>query len=265
MNPNFVDVHAHIHSKEFDTDRADVLSRMKKSGTWAITVGTDLESSRQAVALAQSTEGVFATIGQHPADNRSELFDSASYELLTKSLKVVGIGECGLDFFRTPDTAEEKKRQSDLFEQQIEFAVRHDKPLMIHCRNAYEEVLSILHSSQKKFGDKVRGNVHFFAGDVSVARKFLNMGFTLSFTGVLTFTIDYDEVVSFVPLTSILSETDCPFVAPVPFRGKRNEPSFVSFTVERIVQIKKLSVGRVKETLVSNAITIFNLAQVKGL
>jgi TatD DNase family protein len=136
---------------------------------------------------------------------------------------------------------------------------------MIHCRNAYEEVLSILLSYQKRFGEKVRGNIHFFAGNVSVARKFIDMGFTLSFTGVITFTSDYDEVLAFVPLSSVLSETDCPFVTPTPFRGKRNEPVFVSFVVERMAQIKQIPLEKVKEALILNATRVFSLAQVKGL
>ncbi len=256
--PDFFDVHSHIHSREFDLDRTDVISRLKKENVWTITVGTDKESSIEAVEATELYEGIFASIGQHPTDNTEENFDSSFYVSLIANPKVLAIGECGLDYYRSKDNSEQEKlRQKKIFESQIIFALENNKPLMLHCRDAYEDVLLILESYKKGAGDKLRGNVHFFAGNVSIAERFLSLGFTLSFTGVLTFTHDYDEVVSYIPLESILSETDCPFVAPVPFRSKRNEPAYISHIVRKIAEIKQVPFETVKEAMVKNSLTLF--------
>lgn len=255
---HFIDIHSHIHSKEFDADREATLSRMKEAGVVTITVGTDLTSSQKALALANSAEDVFASVGQHPADNREEVFEMETYKKLLDNKRAVAIGECGLDYFRAPDTSEEKKRQRGIFEQQIQLAITYKKPLMIHCRNAYEDVLDMLTAYQRE--GAITGNIHFFAGDTDVARKFLDLNFTCSFTGVLTFTHDYDEVVSFLPLSHILSETDCPYVAPTPLRGKRNEPAFVPYVVKQIAAIRGIGEEECTEALFNNACRVFNLS-----
>ncbi len=256
--PDFFDAHSHIHSGEFDIDRSDVINRLKKENVWTITVGTDKASSIEAVKTTSLYEGIFASIGQHPTDNTEEDFDTTFYTSLVSNAKVIAIGECGLDYYRsTDDSLQEKTRQKKIFESQIIFALEHNKPLMLHCRNAYEDVLDILESYKKEASEKLRGDVHFFAADTSIAKRFLSLGFTMSFTGVLTFTRDYDEVVSYIPLESILSETDCPFVAPVPFRGKRNEPSYISHIVRKISEIKQIPLETVKEVVVKNSFRLF--------
>lgn len=130
---------------------------------------------------------------------------------------------------------------------------------MLHCRNAYEEVLHILKYYKKEAGEKLRGNVHFFAGSIEQAKRFLDLGFTMSFTGVVTFTHDYDEVVKYLPLDSIMSETDAPFVAPVPFRGQRNEPSFVIGVLKKIAEIRGVDEENIKKAILSNAKRVFGL------
>ncbi len=269
----YIDIHCHLDFPDYGEQLVDVLARMKEGEVGAITIGTDLESSRRAVKIAEENENIWACIGVHPVDitpqppliiRGGERSEGVILELeeLIKSEKVVAIGECGLDYFRLPKEEdkikEEKERQEKLFHQQIEFALKHDKPLMLHCRTAYKEVLDILEEYKKgEGGEKLRGNCHFFAGTVEEAKRFVGLGFTCSFTGVITFTHDYDEVIKSLPLDSIMSETDAPFVAPVPHRGKRNEPTFVIEVVKKLAQIRGLKEEEVAQILLQNAKRIF--------
>jgi TatD DNase family protein len=209
------------------------------------------------VALAEKHENLFATIGLHPADEPGEMFGDG-FDELVKHPKVVAIGECGLDYARLEgDTAAEKKRQKEEFEKQIAFAVSHDKPLMIHCREAYPDALSLLASKKKEYGDALRGNFHFFTSPVDVARQCLELGFTVSFTGPITYTSQYDEVVRFVPLERMMAETDSPFAAPVPYRGKRSEPSYVTEVISKIALIKGLEREAVAAELLRTSLHSF--------
>ncbi len=170
----------------------------------------------------------------------------------------MGIGECGLDFFRVTDEAAREKQKA-VFRAQIELALELDLPLMIHCRDAYAETLTILNDYKSKAGDKLRGDFHFFAGDIETAQKILDLGFNLSFTGVITFAREYEKLVKFVPLERMFSETDCPFVTPVPNRGKRNEPLFVRDVVSKIARIRDEDLEKVREQLLKNAVKFFRL------
>ena len=260
MGTRYIDVHSHVSFSEFDRDREEVLARMREASVAAITVGVDLESSRKAVALAEREENVWATIGLHPADNRAEEFDPAVYAPLVAHPKVVAVGECGLDYYRIRgDRAEDLARQTRNFEAQIAFAAEYDKPLMLHCRDAHADVIAILARAREQFGERVRGNVHFFTGDPATARAYVGLGFTVSFTGVLTFAREYDATVRAVPLDSILSETDCPFAAPVPHRGKRNEPIHVREVVSAIARIRGEDEGEVARALRVNAVRLFKI------
>lgn len=259
MEIKYFDIHSHLESSRFDEDREEVISFMKDQGVFTITVGTDLENSKRAVRVADNHKNVFASIGLHPNDTIED-FREEDYVELIKNPKVVSVGECGLEFFRLGDDAEEEKqRQIDIFQKQIDFAVKYDKPLMIHVRDAHVEVLSILDENKGKYGHKLRGNIHFFSGDIDTAKRYLELGFTMSFTGVVTFTSDYDEVIKYIPLDKIMSETDSPFVSPIPYRGKRCEPSYVKEVVKRIAEIKELEEKDVKKAMVDNAIAFFNL------
>ena len=218
-------------------------------------VGTSYESSKKAVELAEKYDELYATVGIHPVDDPSQKFDWKNFEALITSKKVVAIGECGMDFFHA-DRTKDYQRQKELFQNQIDFALKYNKPLMIHAREAYEEILQILEPVKKQYGEKLKGNVHFFAGDIVVARKFFDLGFTISFTGVITFTHDYDEVIKLAPLNMIMSETDSPYLTPVPNRGKRNEPAYVRKVVERIAEIRKEDEDVVRAALVNNALSM---------
>jgi TatD DNase family protein len=262
----YIDIHSHLNDPRFAADLPDVTARMRAGGVASIVVGTDRTMSERAIALAEQNTDLWATIGLHPTDNHKEAFDDEVYVKMAAHPRVVGIGECGLDY-HWPEhdkwsngMAEEKKRQHELFEAQIAVALKVNKPLMIHGRpsrgtmDAYEDILAIL-----KDHPGIRGNVHFFVGNIDIAKQFLDLGFTMSFTGVLTFTHDYDDVVLYIPSDSIMSETDAPYVAPAPYRGKRNEPLFVRETVASIARIRGVSLERTAEILRENASRSFCL------
>jgi len=255
----YIDIHTHLDMLAFDEDREDIITQMQKENIGAITIGVNKNSSFKAVELAKKYENIFATIGFHPTD-ADEKFIGSDFSELIKHPKVVAVGECGLDFFRLKDNSEAgKRKQINLFEDQIHFAVEYDKPLMIHCRDAHREVLDILKSKKKEFGNKLRGNIHFFSGDIEIAKQYLDLDFYLSFGGVITFVNNYDEVLKFIPLEKIMSETDAPFVAPVPYRGQRNNPLFIKEVVKKIAEIRENNLDKVKKTLVQNAMMAFPL------
>lgn len=253
--PKYFDIHSHLNFPDYDSDRVQVIERLKETGTHTITIGTDLKSSKSAVELAEKYEEIYACIGIHPVDGTNQSFEKEKFGELVKHPKVVAVGECGLDFYHA-DKSTNYERQKKLFLDQIDFALTYDKPIMIHTRNAYEELLKILEPIKQERGAKLRGNVHFFAGSVAVAKRFFDIGFTVSFTGVITFTRDYDEVIRFAPINKIMSETDAPFVAPVPHRGKRNEPSYVSEIVRKIAEIRGEDKEQIRTALVNNAFSM---------
>lgn len=260
MNLEYFDIHSHLNFTDYDADRDAVISKMKEEGVWTNTVGVNLETSKEAIELAEKHENIFATIGFHPADDVAGTFNEEEFEKLVAHGKVVAIGECGLDYFHIKgDEVAEKARQKQEFEKQIEFAVRHDKPLMIHCRDAYPDCIEILKSFRNKYGEKVRGNFHFFTSPVETAKSCLDIGFTVSFTGPITFVSSLADVVRFVPLDRMMAETDAPFAAPVPFRGRRNEPGYVAEIVRKIAEIKGIGLAEAKRTLVSNALRLFGI------
>lgn len=280
MRPQFIDIHAHTNFTAFDADRKEATERALKAHVWMINVGTQQNTSQKAVEMTKEfPEGVYAIIGLHPVHtnasfhdkeelgeegraftSRGEVFDKDFYRKLAKEggKKVVGIGECGLDYYRAP-SLEEHKRQKDAFIAQIELAIELDLPLMLHIRNAYRDALDILRSYKEKYGDKLRGDIHFFAGTVEEAKEFLGLGFYLSYTGVITFAKQYKELVEMTPIDRIMSETDCPYVAPVPERGKRCEPLFVTHTADKIAGIKNIDPIECRKQIVDNAFKLFKL------
>lgn len=264
MHFNYFDAHSHVTFRDYDADLDEVLARMREHEVGTITVGVDSATSEEAVSFAEEHDGFYATIGLHPTDTSTETFNEPVFKKLVSRPKVVGIGECGLDYFRiTGDVETEKKRQRLEFEKQIVFAIDALKPLMIHARpskgsmDAYEDVLAML----EPLKGTVTGNVHFFVGSVDVARRFYDLNFSTSFTGVVTFAREYDEVVRFAPVDMILTETDSPYAAPVPFRGKRNEPSHVRYVVEALAAITGLPEEKLREQIVENARRVFAIPE----
>lgn len=265
-NYAFFDIHSHIHDKAFNEDRDTLLEEIKTYGIGTIAVGTDMQESENAIALADKHDHIYATVGLHPNDNREEKFNEKKYEALAQHEKVVAIGECGLDYFRlVEDIDSEKSRQKEIFAKQIELAIRVNKPLMLHGRpskgsmDAYEDMLTILEGAKKIYGNKLRGNAHFFVGNIDIAQRFINIGFTMSFSGVITFTKDYDDVVRFIPLTLLHAETDSPYATPAPFRGKRNTPMYVQEIVARIAVLREQPLEEVRVQLLENAKRVFGI------
>ena len=267
----YFDAHTHVNFVAYNDDREETIKRAADAEVGMNVVGTQLDTSTAAVALAEKYGNVYATIGLHPVHtaksyhdvkelgeggkeftSRGEVFDRAAYEALGKNPRVIAVGECGLDYYRVEEST--KDVQSKAFIEQIELANGLNKPLMLHIRNAYDDALEIL-----KAHAKVKGDVHFFAGDWDVAKKFLDFGFTLSFTGVVTFTHDYDEVIKNTPLDMLLSETDAPYVTPAPHRGKRNESAYVSLVVRKIAEIRSEDFEKVREQIMANAKRVFGI------
>lgn len=197
--------------------------------------------------------------------SRGEAFDYAYYKKLAAHPKVVGIGECGLDYYRENEDSG-FRIQEKVFRRQIELAIEVGKPLMLHIRNgsgrsAYRDAFRILSTFNFQLETGRRpGNLHFFAGSIEEAKPFLDAGFTFSFTGVITFTRDYDEIIRYLPLDRILSETDSPYVAPAPFRGKRNEPLYVREVVDTIARIRGADEETVRPQILKNAERLFGFS-----
>jgi len=249
-----IDSHTHTNLEQFKDDYDEVIRRALDDDIWLINIGVDLVSSQNAVKIAhQYNEGVYAACGLHPND----VSDEFDFDLLKKTAsdkKVVGVGETGLDYFRTEDE-KKKVKQLDFFMKHIEIAKELKKPVIVHCRDAHEDAAKLL----KANGNDVSGVIHFFTGTLEDAKKYVDLGFYLSFAGVITFTRDYDDVVKWVPLDRMLIETDAPFVTPVPNRGKRNEPAYVKFTAEKLAEIKGMTFEEVALQTTKNARELFSI------
>jgi TatD DNase family protein len=264
MDVRYIDAHCHLQFPEYDADREQVAQLMHEQGVQGIAIGCDLDSSQKAVALAEKYEHIFASVGTHP-NHTDEEFDLEKFRALAKHPKVVAIGECGLDYFRPVQLDDaEKQRQKELFGKHITLAGELDKPLIIHSRpskgtqDAYHDVVALL-TEEKKIHPNLRGDMHFFVGGIAEAEALIALDFTLSFTAVITFARDYDEVIKSVPLTSILAETDAPYVAPASRRGKRNDPLAVIDVIAKIAEIRGEDPETVRTALIANTRRIFGL------
>jgi TatD DNase family protein len=274
----YIDTHAHLNLVQFDADRTAVFAKCAEEQVGMINIGTRKETSTFAVELAHQYENAWAMVGVHPCsvidvdpdDHGAKVvepeFDYEFYKPLAVDPRTVGIGECGFDYFHNADDTYEQQR--DVFLAQIALANEVDKPLMLHLRsgrevggrNAYDDALEILKSEAK-----VQGNAHFYAGSIKQAKAFFDIGYTISFTGVVTFPAhkpgieEYLEVVRYAPLDMIHAETDCPYVAPVPHRGQRCEPWMVQEVYKSIAQIKEEDEEKVREKLIKNAKRLYKI------
>lgn len=255
MQPKLFDIHSHLNFPEFDKDREKVIEHMKENGIWTICVGTDEKTSKECVELAKKHENIFASVGLHPTEE-TEFPTGNSVSVLrelAKNQKVVAIGECGIDLYRKKNFDDQK----ELFIKQIKLSLELNKPLMIHCREAHDDLIEILKAEGYKLKANLRGNIHFFSGTWQQAQKYFDLGFTISFAGPITFTNQYDEIIKNTPIDKIMIETDAPFVAPVPYRGRRCEPSYVIEVAKKIAGIKGISIKQVKESTIQNALKFF--------
>jgi len=260
----YFDAHCHVQFPPYDEDRQELLASMREQGIGGLVVGVDESSSRKAVELVEGEELLWATAGLHP-NSAQEYSGIEVYKKLAEHPKVVGIGECGLDNYRPENPETTEKHQREVFEAHVALAAETEKPLMIHARprkgtmDAYQTLIDILLRAKREHGDRLSGNVHFFVGGVDEARALIDLDFTLSFTAVLTFTHDYDDVVRLAPLTHILSETDSPYVAPPPNRGSRNDPQAVVKVVEAMAGIRGEDVENVRVHILENARRLFRI------
>jgi TatD DNase family protein len=253
------DAHCHLQMPQFDADRNEVVARMQEKGMEGVIPGVDFETSKSAIELARQHDFLYAAVGLHPNDNLTEEFDEEKYAELASDPNVVAIGECGLDYFRSGKTGEERAAQFKRFEAQLQLALHTNKALIIHCRDAHEDMLEILTAHRRDHGEKLRVIIHFFTGTAHLAQQYLDLGCYLSFPGPITYTDMYDESIRVAPLDKILSETDAPFAAPMPNRGKRNEPAYVSEVVKKIAALKSEPVEVVIEHIYRNAHKVFNI------
>jgi len=253
---HLIDSHAHLHFPQFDEDRKDVIDRARAAGLVAvINVGTDLASTRAAVSLAETEKFVYATVGVHP-HHAEELTDAVLGELrqLSQHPKVVAIGEIGLDYYRdyTP-----RPIQREAFRRQLDLAAEVGLPIVVHSREAHDEVLDTLR------GWEGTGVLHSYAGGPERLDAVMELGFRIGISGPVTFSSaeDLRKVAGRVPLDRLLVETDCPYLTPIPYRGKRNEPAYVRYVVNEIAEARGVPEAEVARATVENAKRLFGLPE----
>lgn len=274
-----IDTHAHINFKDYKDDADEVVKRALENDIWLINVGAEFKTSKRAVEYAQKySQGVFAAVGLHPIHLRAqkikegavefevkeEKFDYEKYKTLAQNSKVVAIGEIGLDYYHLKlELPEEilqfKDLQKELFLKQLELAQELNKPIIIHCREGHDNLLEILRTQYSEPKTNLRGVVHSFSGNYKQARQYRELGFKIAFNGIITFARDYDKVILDTPLEDILLETDCPYLAPIPYRGQRNEPLYIIEVAKKIAEIKNLTIEEVTKQTTLNAKEVFKL------
>jgi len=276
--PKLIDAHTHIQFASYGEEVDTVIKRALDEDIWVINVGTQIETSKDAITVAEKyEEGVYATVGIHPTHtgasyldtkelgdsekakeftSKGEEFNHDTYKKLAEHDKVVAIGECGLDYFRLDEGTKEK--QIDAFIKHIELANEVGKPLMIHCREAFVDLINTLREHSNKLSENA-GIIHFMSGSIDDAKALMDLGFSFSFGGVITFTHDYDQLINSIGINRIILETDAPYVTPAPHRGKRNEPAFVKFTAEKLGEILAIPTDEVSWKTTTNAWEIFGI------
>jgi len=278
----FIDTHAHINFNAYKSDADEVIRRSLDNDTWMILIGTEYKTSKRALDLANKYEkGVYAAAGVHPIhlqqaevngddynfNSKSEQFNYELYEKLANFKKVVAIGEVGLDYYHIDHSADVpaiKQKQQEVFVEQLKLARNMDLPVIIHCRQAHDDMIKVLQGFKKKHKDTIPQNrpwgvMHCFSGDENLAWQYFSLGLMISFTGVITFSAQWNDLIRKVPNEKIMIETDCPYMTPEPYRGKRNEPVLVKYVAQRIAEIKNLSLDRVAEITTRNARELFRV------
>jgi TatD DNase family protein len=255
MTVELFDTHAHLHFPEYAHDLDAVLARARAAGvTRQVTVGTDVDTSRAAVALAGRERDVWASVGVHPHDAaRADAAALAEIERLAGAPRVVAVGEIGLDYFRDLSP---RDVQLAAFRRQLELAARLGKPVIVHCREAHDDVLRILGEARV-----AAGVMHCFSGDVDVARRCLDLGLVISLAGPVTYpnARALPAVARFVPGDRLVIETDCPFLPPQGYRGKRNEPAYLAITAARVAELRGEPIEALAARLTDNARRLFGV------
>ena len=277
-----IDTHTHVNFNDFKEDADEVIRRSLSDETWMVLVGSEYRTSKRALEYANKYEkGVYSAVGLHPThisggkvkgedyefSAKNEEFNYDAYEKLAQFQKVVAIGEIGLDYYHLPkdgNIEEVKKNQKEVFVKQLELSRNLNLPVIIHCRQAHDDMYSILKDFKKdnkeQFIDgEPWGVMHCFSGDEDLAWKYFSLGLFISFTGLITFSKQWDDLIRKMPTDKFMIETDAPYMTPEPFRGKRNEPVLVSYIAKRIAEIKNLSYERIVELSTNNARRIFKI------
>lgn len=288
-----IDTHAHLNFREYQNELDDVIQRSFDNKTWIITVGSTYDSSKKAIKISEKFgKGIWSAVGLHPLHlikdvEETAVFDKEEHSFITpkedfsydkyknlvqSSSSVVAIGEVGLDFYRMEDQdnpiEKVKEKQVKVFKEFIRLSQEVDKPLILHCRDyeedpggAYDLMIDILSPKPKALSPKPRGVIHCFGGNATHARKFLDLGFYIGVTGIVTFknAKDLQEIVADIPLDKILIETDSPFLAPDPYRGKKNEPTFVRYVCQKVADLKEVTFDKVENETFENAVKLFKL------
>jgi len=295
----YIDTHAHVNFSVFKNDADEVIKLALAKETWLILVGSEYKTSKRALDLANRYEkGVYSAVGLHPIHvskefnsknpgelkgdfhdsdsqahsagtktGRIEKFNYEVYEKLAQFEKTVAIGEIGLDYYHInydENTAAIKTKQKEVFSEQLKLAHSLNLPAIIHCRQAHDDVIDILKEFKKKHKDKSQsskpwGVLHCFSGDEDLAWQYFSLGLLISFTGIITFSAQWDDLIRKAPIEKIMIETDCPYMTPEPYRDKRNEPALVKHVAKRIAEIKNLSIDKVASMTGQNAKELFNI------
>ena len=280
-----IDSHCHVHFNAYREDMDEVIRRTLEKGVFLITVGTQKDTSKHGLEVADRYDGMWATVGLHPNhtveqefwDNdelppeeqatpkiktRAEVFDMNYYRELTKHPKCVAVGEFGLDLYRIPETADRDeviRRQVETVKAQFDLATETNKPVVIHCRDAYPQQAQMIREAIEEGKLARRGVIHCFTGTREEALAFIELGFYISFSVILTFAKNLQEVARALPLEKLLVETDAPYLTPAPDRGKRNEPWRVEYVAMKLAELKEVAVEAVAEQTVISTKQIFGL------
>jgi TatD DNase family protein len=281
-----IDTHAHVNFSAFKDDADDVIRRTLKEDIGMIIVGSQYKTSKRALEYANKYEkGVYAAVGLHPihledqiTENkgdegdylfkaRAEEFNYDSYEKLADFEKIVAIGEIGLDYYHInlkADVEQVKNKQKKIFYEQLVLARKKDLPVIIHCRQAHDDMIKILQDFKNEYKhllpkDRAWGVMHCFSGDEDLAWQYFNIGVIISFTGLITFSKQWDDLIRKVPLDKIMIETDTPYMTPEPYRGHRNEPSLVYYVAKHIAEVREMSIEKVAKITTDNAKKLFGI------
>jgi len=249
-----IDSHAHLNFGAFEKDLDEVVGRCNKAGLLCINVGSQYDTSRKAVQIAEENKDMFAAVGLHPI-HAEEGFEAESYRSLTKIQGTVAIGEIGLDKFK--DYGKFFDKQKKVFLTQLDLAKELNLPVVIHCRCAHKEMIEILAAFQ------LQGVIHCFTGTWGEAKKYLDMGFSLGINGIM-YKMNIKETIQKMPLDRLLIETDCPYLVPPQARSERNEPLFVKYVAEDVAKLRGISFEEIARATAKNAQTLFNLNNKKN-
>ena len=251
-----IDIHAHLHVKEFDHDREQAIATAQAAGVGTIiNVGFDVEGNFAALALAKKYDFIYSTMGIHP-HLASEWNDEVAAKIsatVKREEKIVALGEMGLDYYKNFKPPEQQKK---VFREQLQLARKLDLPVIIHCRDAFADAFKILDEEKIE-----RALFHCFTGTMHEAQEVWQRGYFMAFTGIITYPSagDLREVVRKCPLDRIFTETDCPFLAPQKHRGERNEPAFVGDIFEKVAEVKKIAEEKLSKNLKSNLMELFGI------